>query len=298
MKKNTIKLSGLLIFAFFCLQGCMADLRTELVKKEGITVQNATKGRAILERAWKAQGFDNIENHQVYSFTGKDTWKGMFGRIGKVWPNKESELKFKYQVGTFDGQVAFLDGKRRGELAGLQNWNYYEVDNKNNVSFKNNNKRIVFGLAAFQYFTEMVGRLRNAPIISYAGEKELRGKQYDLVFVTWHTEKPHKEADQYIAWINKETGIMDFAQYTIRENYLRAPGGKSICGGVEFSDFRTIDGVQIAHEQTVYTFKLRKKKKKNLHQLIISDFEFDGFDVEELRLDKNIELGGNFKTLK
>jgi len=143
----------------------------------------------------------------------------------------------------------------------------------------------------------MIERLKNAPIISYAGEKEMRGKKYDLVFCTWNTSEPHQEADQYIAWINKETGLMDFTQYTIRENYLKVPGGKSLCGGVEFSDFKNIEGVLIAHEQTVYTAKL-KKKKKNLHQLIISDFKFDGFDVEELRLDKELEKGGNFKIDK
>jgi hypothetical protein len=297
MKKGIIKLIGLLFITSLLLPSCMADLRTKLVKKEGITNEGTIKGVAILDRAWKKQGFDKIENHQVYSFHGSDTWRGMFGRIGKVWPNKKSELNFKFQVGTFDGQVSFLDGKRKGELAGLQNWNYYEVANNGDIKFKKENKRISFGLAAFQYFTEMVDRLRQAPIISYAGKKELRDKKYDLVFVTWHTDKPHKEADQYIAWINRETGIMDFVQYTIRENYLKAPGGKAVYGGVEFSDFRNIDGVLIAHEQTVYTFGL-KKKKKNLHQLIISDFEFDSFDSEELRLDKNIDRGGNFKSKK
>jgi hypothetical protein len=47
----------------------MADLRTKSIKKEGITIENTNKGKAILARAWKKQGFDKIKDHQVYSFS-------------------------------------------------------------------------------------------------------------------------------------------------------------------------------------------------------------------------------------
>ena len=286
---------GILFFTLFFFQSCLADLRTKVIKKEGITMENTAKGKAILDKAWKAQGFDNIKNHQVYSFKGKDTWKGMLGRMGKVWPNRKATMDFKYQVGTFDGQVTFLDGKRKGEKAGLQNWNYYEVE-EGKAEFQKPNKRINFALAAFQYFGEMIDRLRSAPIISYAGEKEFKGKKYDLVFITWHTEKPHQAADQYVAWINKTTGLMDYTQYTIRDNYLKMPGSKAIAGAVEYGDFRNIDGVLISFEHTIYGFNMKKKKKRNLHQLVISDFQFDNFDVEELRLDKKLATGGDFKN--
>ncbi|MFK8007412.1 MAG: hypothetical protein AB8H03_13620 [Saprospiraceae bacterium] len=296
MNNQIIKISGLLIFSFLFLQSCMADLRTKTIKQEGITIENTKKGKAVLDRSWKAQGFDKIKNHQVYSFKGKDTWKGMLGRVGKVWPNRKTEMNFKYEVGTFDGQVAFLDGKRKGEYAGLQNWNYYEIDDEDKAQFQKPNKRIKFGLAAYQYFTEMIDRLRSAPIINYAGEKEFKGKKYDLVFVTWNTEKPHQEADQYIAWINKETGLMDYTQYTLRESYLKAPGSKAIAGAVEYGDYREVDSILISFEHTVYGFNMKKRKKKNLHQLVISDFQFDDFDVEELRLNKSLAKGGDFKN--
>ena len=45
------------------------------------------------------------------------------------------------------------------------------------------------------------------------------------------------------------------------------------------------------------TNQVQEKKKKNLHQLVITDFRFDDFDVEELRLDKSIEQGGDFKPI-
>jgi hypothetical protein len=46
----------------------------------------------------------------------------------------------------------------------------------------------------------------------------------------------------------------------------------------------------------VYAIKIRKKQKKNLHRLLISNFKFDDFSSDELLIDENIKKGGDFKT--
>lgn len=298
MKKNLLLFPALLLSATILFSSCMADLRSKIIKEDGITEANTIKGKNLLAKAYKNQGFENFEKHKVYSFVGVDQWKGLLGKVGKIWPDNKSKLQFKYEVGTFDGQIAFLDGKRKGDIAGMQNWHYYEKTAQTAATFKDPNKKIRFGLAAYQYFGEMIGRLQNAPIISYAGERELRGETYDLVFCTWHEANPHQEADQYIAWIHKESGLMEFAQYTIRENYLKAPGNKMVYGGVEFSDFKNIEGAMIPHKHTIYVFDLKKKKKKYLHEMSISDFQFDRFPLKELRPDTSLEKGGDFKASK
>ena len=88
----------------------MADMRTPFIKKNTITVENENKGGIILENAWKIQGFDELANHKVYSLHGSDTWKGM---MGKPWPDNKSELEFKFEIGTFNSQISFQDGKRK-----------------------------------------------------------------------------------------------------------------------------------------------------------------------------------------
>lgn len=295
-----LKLIAMGFVATMFLQSCgMYDLRTMPIKKEGITVENTEKGKLILEKAWKAQGLDNLANFEVYSFHGNDTWKGMLGKMGQIWPEMKQEIDFSYRIGTFDGKVEFKDGIQKGDVAGLQNWNFYEISG-DKTEFKDKdlkpNNRKVFGIAAFQYFTEMVDRLRNAPIISYAGEKEMRGQLYDLVFCTWETEKPHDEHDQYLLWINQETGIMDFAQYTIRESYMKPPGYKLLGGAIEYTDYRNIDGVMIPHEQLVYAMNIKKNQEKFLHRMLVSDFKFDGFNLEELKVNKELVDGGDFKN--
>ena len=105
MKKRFIGLTAVLFIATLFLQGCLSDLRTDLIKKEGISSAKINKGKALLDKAWEKQGFDKLKNHKVYSFTGSDIWQGMFGRTGRVWPDMESELAFKY-----DGVIASRKG--------------------------------------------------------------------------------------------------------------------------------------------------------------------------------------------
>lgn len=294
MKNFKFLLFGLI--TLFFLQSCgIYDLRTKDIKQNGIQPIAEKKGRAILEKAWKAQGMDKLSNFKTYTFHGKDSWKGLLGGMGKIWKDKKSELEFRYRINTFDGQVHFLDGKDKGTFSGLQDWKYYDITEEGTTTFldKNakENRRKVFGIAAYQFFTEMIDRLKKAPIILYAGEDEFRGQQYDLVFCTWGKVEPHMENDQYVAWVNKKTGLLDFTQYTIRETYLKPPGYKKIGGAVEFTNYKEVNGILIPHHQIVYAIKLRKKQKKNLHELHISNFKFDAFEETALQVDKNSSLG-------
>ncbi len=295
--KKTIDVTSIIfvIIALFFLSGCMADMRTSLVKEEGIRQSQVEKGKAILETAWRTHGLQHLKKHDTYSFHGSDIWKGMMGKMGKPWPEAKSEIEFKYAVGTFDSQAYFMNGKWKGILAGLQSWEYYERDLQQNLQFKEYNKRIGFGLSAYQYFFEMLDRLKDVPIISYAGQKEFNGNRYDLVFATWQKAEPHMENDQYILWINRQTKMLDYAVYSLRDNYLKIPGYKAFYGSIQFGDYKEIEGIMIPHRQTVYLNQPSKKEKRHLHQLIVTDFSFDNFDVSELYPDPKIAKLGDRK---
>ena len=98
MKYSGIRIIGLLFVSALFLQSCAADLRTVSIKKEGITDANTQKGKDLLESVWLKQGFDKMEEHDVYSFKGVDDWQGMLGRMGKLWPDLNTQLEFKYKT--------------------------------------------------------------------------------------------------------------------------------------------------------------------------------------------------------
>ncbi|MCW5516932.1 hypothetical protein [Muriicola sp. Z0-33] len=292
---NTLKKITLLVLAPIILQSCMADMRTLMIKQNGITQLNESKGKSILENTWKKHGFSKLANHKAYSLTADDTWKGLMGKMGKPWPEAKSKLKLKYAINTFDSQVEFLDGKRKNTLAGLQSWQYYEKEILGEIEFVKYNERIAFGLSAYQYFFEMLDRLKGAPIISYAGVKEFNSTHYDLVFVTWKEVEPHMEHDQYVLWINKETQLLEYAVYSLRDNYLKIPGYKAFYGSVKFDDYKNIDGILIPHEQFIFLNKPSRKDKKHIHKLTVQDFKFDDFDINELYPNSSIAKIGDKK---
>ena len=271
----------LLLLLVLLIQGCMADIRTPLIKQEGITTANG----------------DQLANHQTYSLKGRDVWKGLFGKLGKPWPQTDSELALRYAIGTFDSEVSFLNGDREGVQAGLQSWNYYEKAPGAAAVFMEYDERIAFGLSAYQYFFELLDRLKKAPIISYAGEKEFLGQIYDQVFVSWETPKPHQQHDQYVLWINQESGLLDFAVYTLRETYLKLPGAKAFYGSIQFADWRSVDGILIPHRQIVYLNEPKKKANKHLHQLEVREFAFDDFPLEDLYPNPKLEKIGDDKVV-
>lgn len=277
------------------LQSCMADLRPSLIKKEGITSHNELKGKKILQESWERQGFDKLHQFTSYSFHGEDVWKGMMGRLGKPWPDAKSNMFFRFEIGTFDSQVKYLDGKKANTYAGLQSWHYYEFPEGNSPKRLKMNYRRRFGLSAYQYFFEMLDRIKQAPIVSWAGSETFNGEQYDIIFATWHKTDPHMGHDQYKLLINKKTKRLDYTIYTLRENYLKMPGARAFFGSVKYSDFKEIDGIFIPHTQTIFLNNPKKKDKKNLHVLKVKDFQFDSFDLNLLKPFSDIRSTGNSK---
>ncbi len=276
--------------------GCKVDLRTRLIKNQGITEINEKRGKDILELAWETHGYDNLSHRKNYTFQGKDIWRGLFGRLGKPWPEAESNMLFRFEVGSFDSQVTYLDGKQMGITAGLQSWNYYEFERKNAAKKKKLNQRTRFALSAYHYFFELLDRLKRAPLISWAGEKQFNNEVYDVIFVTWKQVEPHMDNDQYILWINKETNMLDYAIYTVRENYLKIPGSRAFYGSIRFDDYRKVNGLMVPHVQTVFLNAPKKNIKRHVHRLTVSDFQFDAFDQELLKPFADVTSTGDSKT--
>lgn len=286
----------LLVLFISLLSGCkLVDLQTKTLKKEGLQDAKIAEGKALLEKAWQAQGMDKLENYTTYRVVAEDHWKGLLGRAGKVWPNLRTDLQFDYAINTFDSRVQFLDGKKAGTLAGLQSWQYYEKEPDGELVFLDKtDKNIRFGLAAFQYFFELSDRLRRAPIITAIEPAEREGKTYDRVFVTWQTTRAHIENDQYRVWINRDTGLIDFAEFTVRDTPLKAPGSKAFYGSIHFDDYRDINGVHIPFEQFIFINGL-KKDRKYLHKLTVTDFQFDAVSLAALRPNGQLDLVGDAK---
>lgn len=250
-----------------------ADIRTSSLKEQGLNEDNNSKGRALLQKAAENHGASQWAEHQTYEMVMNDQFYGALGAAGNPWGGNDNLLEFRYVIGQFIGKVDFKEGKKKGEQWWYNQGKTRTVSKKGKVSDKAD-KKVKFWLPTYQYFPEFPIFIQQAEIISYAGEREFKGKTYDLVFCSWGSATPSKEYDQYIIWIGRESGMIEIISYTIREqmNWL--------VGHNFWSDFKDIEGIKIPFKQTV---KIKTDTEKSLHIMDFKSFRFDPCSPEALQ---------------
>lgn len=149
-----------------------------------------------------------------------------------------------YRIGTFDARATFPSGKKKGAAWGLRDSKTYEMSREGQLAYtKNEDARFI--LAALQYQFEFPLRASEAELVEYAGRREVNGRTYETVFVTWGSRDAHKNADQYVAYINPQTGRLEKLEHTIRDfaNFATSV--------VHYGDFHSFDGVTLPMTMTI-----------------------------------------------
>lgn len=136
-------------------------------------------------------------------------------------------------------------------------------------------------------------RLLGADIIRYAGEISFNGQSYDLVYVTWGQDAPHKEHDQWLIYINKTTGMLDLTEVTINDFFMPTPNGLK-WDSVHFDRSLTANGIYMPSQITIQIGK-PKKKKKHVYSFSLTDYRFDNFEEKLLYPLPNLEKIGDSK---
>lgn len=257
-----------------------ADVRTPEVERA--SAESARQGRELLERTAQRHGLDAWNRHETLVTTATDLWPR-----GGWWPMPEQRFRSELLLGTFTSRVELLDGTAAGEIRGIQSWApYRRSPGAERVTFlEEPATEITFYLPTLQYFTELPFRALSAEIVLNAGEAEHRGRSYERVFVTWGAAEPHIEDDQYLLWIDKETGLVEMVRYTVRE-FLPMTKGlthalmKALgAGTIHFDDYREIDGVMLPFAQTVTL------AEPSLTQYPVSGTFHHRLELEDARFD-------------
>lgn len=287
--KRTIALLALMVIAFPMCK--TRDLRTEVIKKQGITAENTAKGKAILKQALDAMNYEAWAKYPTYEVIGSDTWYKQWGMKLSPWQGEGNEtLRLRYALNTFDSQVEWLDGNLKGQILGIQSWQLYRKNTDGQYEKIKEDKKLNFILPTMQYFNELLYRLYNAPILSYAGEKMENGITYDIVFTTWDSPEPNQH-DQYLLYINRQTHRLEKTSYTIRDNFMWTP--KGFYGTAVYSDFRQVDSVWIPFKMDVYPFGQTEKMK--VHTFQVKEWHFNLFSLDSLYPLSDLKRVGDAK---
>ncbi len=278
---------GLLLLLF---TGCgTADLRSPTIRSQGIVDAAARQGRTLLESAARAHGMSAWQGFTNTQATMRDDWDNfMMSLFGMVPWDEEDEFDIRFQNNSYNARLSFLDGDRRGEVWGVQAWRTYKQMPGAELEFVHDSD-VEFMLPTVLYFIELPFRILSAELLSYAGEGEFKGQSYDKVFATWQKAEPHSDNDQYIVWINKESGLIDLVEYTVREKF------DFVRGTIYMDDKRTVKGITTAFLMTVTSDIEPDYKDSYLHQMRLSAIDYDAFDTSILYPDPALEYVGDAK---
>ncbi len=262
------------------------DLRPPQLKQSLTTAAASALGREILAQAVARHGgVDRWQRFTTAEAHLRDEWHPQRIQFNP-WPGNNLLLRFQVLLGTFNSRVELLEGEGRGQIWGIQSWRPYKKMPRRAPVFSDD-RNISFFLPTYHYFLEFPFRIARAPIVAYVGERSHGGRNYQLVFATWGRPEPHAEHDQYLLWINRESGLIEIAQYTIRDF------GPGVEGTMQFSDFREVQGLRLAFRQTVQA--LDAPPGEFGHRIVIERLVFDAVPRQALLPDASLPFMGDEK---
>lgn len=183
--KNTLKILGLLLIMNIFQHCRPVDLRTTALKSKSIE-NPEQQGRALLQAAKIAMGYDQLAQTKVYEAGAKFNWNSMWlvMPMNSFPGTNKKDLQLRLATNSFDGQVEYLEGRKENTIMGLQSWEGYKTAFNSTDHEQHDRERYKWGLATYHYLIEAPMHLTTAEIVRYAGTKELDGIEYDIVYVT------------------------------------------------------------------------------------------------------------------
>lgn len=279
--KKYIQLSIILSF-IITLQACKSvDLRSEDLKSQNIT--NAEqKGKALLQQAKLAMGYDKLATSEVYQADALFNWRGawLLFPMNAFPGNNNKDLKLKFATNSFDGQLEYLEGRKKGTIQGVQSWHGYKKEKGSDFLKQHEHDRYIWGLATYHYLLEAPMHLPDAEIIRYSGTKQLDGIDYETVYVTWGSETPNKQYDRFLAYIHPDTKFIDLLEVTINDFFLPMPKGMQHATA-RYERKKTSIGAYLPSNVTIQ-LKAPKKAESKVYSFSLENYEFDSFEKETL----------------
>jgi hypothetical protein len=232
------------------------DIRTASLL-DGVEAADYEKGKALIAEMEAAYG--GKEEWMAYKegvFIQSANWYGR--KAISHWDVSPQRFILRCELGTDNSELKLLNGPNTGIRWGIENGTSYSIHSNQERKTEEYN-RYSDKLLFKSYWFQFPFRVGEAEFISYAGEATVEGQAYDLVFATWGSEAANATYDQFILYLNKETHLIDWLYFTVRDKIPAVP----ICA--KFDNFKYVDKIVLAHDQYVMQGKPGAKGVK-LHE--------------------------------
>ncbi|MEL6181058.1 MAG: hypothetical protein AAFS10_19025 [Myxococcota bacterium] len=249
--KTTLALSLMGITMVLSACGGTADIRPNDLQGQ-ITTQQRQRGSDAFAAMLKAHGgldtwrqFDKVETRF------RDEWTNSLFFQFTPYDDNNAQASLEAWLHHFPySRIAFLEGDGKGEV-----W----IAKGQEVQRLKGGHLQVQSAASDTFFTVfvqnpemMVGvpfRLASADQVAYAGERTWRGQTYETVLLSWGTFEPQESVDQWLLYINRNTGLLELTEFTVRMS------GQSQVGTYHYRDFKEVAGMMLPHRMDAYLSK-------------------------------------------
>lgn len=230
----------------------MADLRNEHLRK-GISKEDRRKGKALIAEMEKAcGGMEKWKSYTSASFTQTADWYDNETN----WTTNPQQFELTCTLGHSDGKLSLLNGPKKGMTWQIKNGKTLGEDGQ----FDAEHHEMVWHKQDYKsYWFQFPFKIREAEIISYAGQREIEGTTYDIVYATWHSEGPNSRYDQFLLYLHPETRRLEWLEFTIRDIFPMAAGVS------QFTNYQEQDGLTLPRSQFLTQGTLDRPMKK-LHE--------------------------------
>lgn len=239
----------------------MSDIRNDYLKK-GIKSGDREKGKQLIAQLEEAcGGYEKWESYQTGSFTQTADWYDNETN----WTINPQDFQMTCSLGGSDGTLTLVNGPKEGSTWKVKDGMTYNSDGQPDLE----NQEMIWHKQSYKsYWFQFPFRMREADIYSYAGQREIEEVNYDIVYVTWHSETPNSKYDQYMLYLHPETHQLEWLEFTLRDRHPMA-GGIS-----QFTNFKENNGIRLPMSQYISMGTLDKPMKK-LHENHYQQFSFN-----------------------
>ena len=266
LKETNIK-SLILFVGIISFMGCsVADLSSpSLIENNRAVSSLETFGRQILGQTNKKmnpQGQWNQFNRWEVRTT--DEWYAPFIRAFTPIQQDKQKVQFNFYLKSNEVTLQYLEGREAGNIWGLQDKNIYMIRKGKRIHPTSFTTKLYLRTVKNYFLWPFT--LRETAFVAYVQEVLSRQNSYYKVYVSSGGIRTSRENDQYVVWVNKDTQLIDFIEFTLRGLW------SSYRGVVEYHDYRPVQGMLVPFEVRLGD---RIGDKSYTHRFVVEKVNFE-----------------------
>lgn len=285
-KRLLIVLFGLVAVAVVFNAFYLADIRPQGLADDTPEARAAATER--LKALADAHGHEAWTQYQVMDVEVEDIWHGELMQRGMMhWKESPQSLHGRFVRGGWTGELELLSGPDAGDRWGVQSWKSWKADPGGEPVF-GDDALVEFVVPTTQYFLEFPLRIPSATVALQGAKTMWNAKNYEVVFATWESPEPLEHMDQYVLYIDPDTGLLARVDFTVRDQ------GGSAVGSARYLNYDDFGGVQMARRIEIFGL-MPGGLEIPVHTFVTNEVSWDTFELDELRPDPTLPDEGESK---